>query len=320
MTISSVSRSAPTNTPQPTDIDQPQQVAGLFGISRETNQLAAEWIRSQRGNIEQAAKQNGVSPWAIGAVMFQEARNYNRDFGLDADFDSKASAWVNAAPNTPAATAAAIDLQDSAVGVTQDGTIETASFGPAQIQLRNVKALVDSGYLAKPAGYDQDPTRAALALSLDRNQTANLVGAQLRRISDDWIARGGTDRIRTDPQAQYKLLTQLYSQYTPGQSPANPNPNLSTSKLNESGQDAVANFSVIRKALYTNSPIYGFEGQRLPAELRYNPNNPLEGLPITEPSTRANVAEPTEFEARATTAASVNHALALGANQVLLGP
>jgi hypothetical protein len=252
--------------------------------------------------------------------MFQEARNYNRDLGLDADFDSKASAWVNATPNTAAATAAAIDLQDAAVGVTQDSTIETASFGPAQIQLRNVKALIDSGYLTKPAGYDQDSTRAALALSLDRNQTANLVGAQLRRISDDWVARGGTDRIRTDPQAQYKLLTQLYSQYTPGQSPANPNPNLNTGKLNESGQDAVANFSVIRKALYTNSPIHGFEGQRLPAELRYNPKNPLEGLPSAQPTTRADAAEPTALEARAATASSAKHALVLGVSELLIGP
>jgi hypothetical protein len=45
--------------------------------------------------------------------MFQEARNHNRDFGLDGDFDSKAQAYVNATPGFAAATAAGIDLQDA---------------------------------------------------------------------------------------------------------------------------------------------------------------------------------------------------------------
>jgi hypothetical protein len=301
---------------QATQAAQPTQVAGLFGISQDSNRQAAEWVRSQRDNIAAAAQRNGVSPWAIGAVMFQEARNYNRDFGLDGDFDSKARAFVNATPGSAAATAAGIDLQDAAAGVTSDGTINTASFGPAQIQLRRVKELIDGGYINKPAGYDQDPTRAALQLSLDRNQTANLVGAQLRRISDDWVQRGGSDKIRSDPEAQYKLLTQLYSQYAPGESRANPNPELRTARLNESGQDAVANFSVIRKALYTNSPIYGFEGQRLPASQRYNPKDPLEGLPRRLDPSKTIDTPPIEPPTRA--ANSVNTALAAGLPLVLL--
>jgi hypothetical protein len=56
--------------------------------------------------IAAAAQRNGVSPWAIGAVMFQEARNYNRDFGLYGDFDSMARAYVNATPGSAAANAA----------------------------------------------------------------------------------------------------------------------------------------------------------------------------------------------------------------------
>lgn len=255
---------------------QSTQVAGLFGISRETNRLAAEYVRSQRDNIDAAARASGISPYAIGAVMFQEARNYDT---VDEMFDVKARAFVQADPGSAAATAAGIDLQDAAVGLSQDGTIDTVSFGPAQIQLRNVRALIEQGYLPKPAGYDTDPTRATLALALDPSQAPYVVAAHLRRVSDDWVARGGTTDIRSNPEAQYKLLTQLYSQYSPGESRANPNPDLRTSRLNESGQDAVANFSVIRKALYTDSPIHGFEGQRLPAEQRYDRNDPLQGLP-----------------------------------------
>jgi hypothetical protein len=117
--------------------------------------------------------------------MFQEARNHNRDFGLDGDFDSKAQAYVNATPGFAAATAAGIDLQD-----------------------------------------------------------------------------------------------------------------------------AVANFSVIRKALYTNSPSYGFEGQRLPANQRYNPRDPLEGLP--RKFERNNIIDTPPVDPRARAADAVNTALAAG--------
>jgi hypothetical protein len=251
--------------------------ADVFGnVDRDTNRLSAEYVRSQRSNIAAASQASGVSPWAIGAVLFQEARNYN---SFDADFDNKARAWLDAPPGSAQATGAAIDLQDAAIGLAQDSTIESVSFGPAQVQLQNVKALINEGYLARPPGYDADPTRAALALSLSPQQAPYVAAAHLQRVSDDWIRRGGTPAIRTDPEAQYKLLTQLYSQYSPGKTRPNPSPDLRSEKINASGQEAVANFSVIRKALFTDSPIYGFDGKKLPESQRFNPQDPLEGLP-----------------------------------------
>jgi hypothetical protein len=41
---------------QATQAAQPTQVVGLFGISQDTNRLAAEWVRSQRDNIAAASR------------------------------------------------------------------------------------------------------------------------------------------------------------------------------------------------------------------------------------------------------------------------
>ncbi len=312
MNINATTPAAARSTSGSEDVGGATQVAGLFGISRDTNRLAAEYVRSQRDNINAAAQASGVSPWAIGAVLFQEARNYD---GFDADFDNKARAFLATTPGTAEATAAGIELQDAAVGLAQDSTINTVSFGPAQIQLRNVKALVDQGYLAKPANYDSDPLRATLELATNPSQAPYVAAAHLRRVADDWVARGGTPDIRSNPETQYKLLTQLYSQYSPGESRPNPSPDLRTGNLNESGQDAVANFSVIRKALYTDSPIYGFEGQRLPADLRYNPQDPLQGLPGRRLQSSAEDTPPLTAQARS--APSPGLATDMGLREVL---
>lgn len=252
-------------------------------LSKQDNRNAANYVREQRENILAAAERYGIAPEAIAAVLFQEARHYDKDGGFDSKFDNLAKKWVDAPFGSDEAKRAFNSLSQAA----RDGVAfgikgkeyNNISYGKAQMQLDNAKRLIREGYVQPPQGWSQNQDRAALKLLLDDDKAPQLIAAWQKLTVDDWTKRGGTNLIKTNTEAQYKLLTQLYSQYTPGESKVNPKPDLRTTQINESGRDAVENFSVIWKALYTNDAFAGFDGKRLPREQRYNPiDDPLARL------------------------------------------
>jgi hypothetical protein len=246
------------------------------------NKDAASFIRNQRNAINASAARNGVQPETLAAIMFQE----NRYYGLDDTYqDAAAKDWVRLEGKGIAAAGFYGQLV-----ATGKGNFEANTFGKAQIRLDNLKKIISEGRLSNlisPQDWNKmDNTQksvAALKLVLNDNNTADIVGAWAGKVKQDWTQRGGSNLINT-PRGEYKLLTSIYSQYSPGSSKVNSNPNLShnpyssnNSSINKSGRDAISNYGVIWKALNTNENITGFQSSRLPENLRYNPNEPLEG-------------------------------------------
>lgn len=247
------------------------------------NRDAANFVRNQRQAVGNAANRYGLQPETIGAIMFQEARYYGYD---DTFQDSAARSWTKFKQEGKEIEAASFYVQLVATG---KGNFDANTFGKAQIRLDNLKGLISEGRLSHLISPDQfnrmdssQQSVAALNLVLNDNNTADIIGAWAQKVKQDWIDRGGS-RIINEPRGEYKLLTTIYSQYSPGSSRVNPNPNLShnpyseNSSINKSGRDAISNYGAIWKALYTNDEITGFRTSRLDSNLRYDPSEPLRG-------------------------------------------
>lgn len=252
------------------------------------NKQAAEFVRNQRSYIFDAARQYNVAPEVIGAVLFEESRHAG---ALDRRQDAAARAWVQSDPRTASGQKA---FQNWLVA--SNLNTDRTSYGQAQMQLRTAKHLIDSGTLKTPNGVSgvtiptqtewramspEDQDRFALGLLVDNRMTPYLVGARARDTINYWKANGGADL--EDPTAlqegnsvvntnHYRILTQLYSTGRTGRG-SDTGPVASSDntlrrfdKVNESGQHAIANFPLIEKALYSNEPFYGFDGELLPVE------------------------------------------------------
>jgi hypothetical protein len=242
--------------------------SGIFGcddgLCAETNKAAADYVRLHRNEIFAAASKYNVEPETVASLLFQEQRFYD---DADKSQDAIASDWLNGKGGAGSFQSYVDSDFFRKLGAGMLRPVDEVSFGPAQIQLRNAKELIDLGYLdgmVLPNGttFDRatqwnnlsndDKDRLALTLLLDPSKSVELTAAWNRYTIDDWVARGGDPRVETDPQVQYSVLNQLYSFYDPGTSRANPNPTTSYQDMSTPGQDAVSNFSVIWKALYTN--------------------------------------------------------------------
>ncbi len=255
----------------------------IDNLSEYQNRNSANFIRGNRDSIFEASQIYGIQHQTIAAVAFQEHRYYGPD---DIYLDSSARSWVDFKSQGKEIEAAAFYIQVWGGG---KANFDGVTFGKAQIRLDNLKSLISEGRLSKfisssEFGNMNNDQRsiAALNLVLNESNTPYIIGAWQQKSKEDWLDRGGSPLIN-EPVNEYKLLTSLYSQYSPGISRVNPNPDLShnpysdNSSINKSGRDAISNYGVIWKALYTNDSINGFSTSRLSEDSRFYPNEPLRG-------------------------------------------
>ena len=137
-------------------------------------------------DIEKASKaEKGITPELIAAVLEYEKEHRGFEDTIE-DIEAKLILWYEGKLE---------DFEISAFNkylATKGQSLDTISFGPAQMNPEVVKDLVNNGYIPKPENWDTDQTDVILKMLLDKQQAPALVSARLEQIYDHW-QDGGVD-------------------------------------------------------------------------------------------------------------------------------
>ena len=172
------------------DYETAQQVCGELGeLSTDER-----FIYGLRAEIN-AAGTADVSPGMIAAILADE--NRRRDtWDAVQDIEAGFIIWYEGLVER---------FEVAAWGATTGKSVETQTFGAAQMQPQVVQELVDGGYLSTPANWTGDELDRSLELLTDDAQAPTLVAARLQQTVDHWRAGG------VDISGRPEILGTLYS-------------------------------------------------------------------------------------------------------------